>query len=71
MDIINIIIIIKIIWIFLMESVTVTMTSTCFQLFGVYRTRDQVLCFECCNVSNIAQSITRFTKAFKGTRQVQ
>lgn len=35
------------------------------------RSRDQVLCFECCNVSHIVQSITRCTKAFKSTRQIQ
>lgn len=35
------------------------------------RSRDQVLCFECCNASHIVQSITRCTKAFKSTRQIQ
>lgn len=44
-----------------MESVTLVMTSPCSQSSGVgklkegvYRTRDQVLYFECCNVSNIS-----------------
>lgn len=29
------------------------------------------MCFERCNVSHIIQSITRCTKAFKSTRQIQ
>lgn len=32
---------------------------------------DQVLYFQCCTVSHVVWSITRCTKAFKSTRQIQ